>query len=74
MFQGVSVKEWVAKDTYFIMKVEIEMDTELTPEEMGYPGEEGEMSLEASWTIVVSNYNQPISIELPPEAETAIEY
>jgi len=69
-----SVKQWVAKDTYFLMKVEIDMAIELTAEAMGFPGEEGEMTIDLAMTMLVYNYNQPVSIELPPEAEEAIEY
>jgi hypothetical protein len=69
IFQDLSVKEWVAKDTYYLMKLEIDMTAELSAEAMGYPGEEGEMTLDATLTALVYNYNQPISIELPPEAE-----
>ena len=67
-----SVKQWVAKDTYFLMKVEIDMAIEFTAEAMGV--EEGEMTIDSAMTMLVYNYNQPVSIELPPEAEDAIEY
>ncbi len=73
MFDSFSMKEWVAKDTYLPMKVEAEMSIEVTPEEMGYPGEEGEVSFDLSMTILMFNYNQPVSIELPPEAENAMD-
>jgi len=66
-----SVKQWVAKDTYFLMKVEIDMAIELTAEAMGV--EAGEMSIDSAMTMLAYNYNQPVSIELPPEAEDAVE-
>jgi hypothetical protein len=69
-----SAKQWLAKDTYFLMKAEMEMSMELTPEAMGMPEEEGEATIEIAMNMLGYNYNQPVSIELPPEAEEAIEY
>ena len=73
IFKSFSVKQWVAKDTYFLIKVEVDMDMELTPEALGYPDEEGEMAIGMTVSMLAYNYNQPVSIELPPEAEEAIE-
>jgi outer membrane lipoprotein-sorting protein len=72
MFQGYSAKQWIAKDTYFIMKVEIEMDMEVTPELTG-SSEEGKAAMDVTITMLAYDYNQPLSIELPPGAEDAIE-
>ncbi len=71
---SASLKQWVAKDTYFSMKAEIDMAIELTAEAMGYPEEEGEMSITTAINTLAYNYNQPVSIELPPEAEEATGY
>jgi outer membrane lipoprotein-sorting protein len=68
-----SVKQWVAKDTYFLMKVDIDMDLELTPEVMGMPEEEGVATIAIVMKMLAYNYNQPVSIELPPEAKEATE-
>jgi hypothetical protein len=73
VFSSFSVKQWVAKDTYFLMKAEVDMDMELNPEAFGYPEEEGEMAMGIAMNLLAYNYNQPISIVLPPEAEEAIE-
>ena len=74
IFQNFSIKHWIAKDTYFIMKIEIDMITELTPEVQEYFGEEGTISMDTSLVFRAYKYNQPVSIELPPEAEEATEY
>ncbi len=74
IFQSFSIKLWIAKGTYFITKTEIDMITELTPEVQEYFGEEGEMSMDISLVFRAYNYNQLVSIELPPEAEEATEY
>jgi hypothetical protein len=73
IFRSFSVKQWIAKDTYFLMKVEIDTAVELTPEVMGYLGEEEVMSADTTLSFLAYNYNQPVSIVLPPEAEEAIE-
>jgi outer membrane lipoprotein-sorting protein len=73
MLQSYSAKQWVAKDSYLLMKVEVEMSMELTPEIMGSPEGEGEATIHILVTMLVHDYNQPVSIELPPEAEEAIE-
>jgi len=75
MFSSVSVKQWIAKDTYFLIKAEINMvfaSVELTAEALGL---EVGVSLPTDTSIVLLsyNYNQPVSIELPPEAEEAVE-
>jgi outer membrane lipoprotein-sorting protein len=72
MFSSFSVKQWIAKDTYFLTKVEIDMTIESTPELMNYLGEEGERILDIDIDFQAYNYNQPVTIELPPEAEEAI--
>jgi hypothetical protein len=64
-----SVKQWVAKDTYYLMKVDIDMELELTAAAMGAPEEEGVATIAVVLKMLAYNYNQPVSIELPPEAE-----
>ena len=73
MFSGFSVKYWIAKDTYFLAKAEIDMALELTPEALGFPDEEGSLTMDIAMTLLAYDYNQPVSIELPPEAEDAVE-
>lgn len=73
IFSSFSVKQWVAKDNYFLIKAEIDISMESTPELMDYLGEEGETSVDITIIFLAYNYNQPVSIELPPEAKEAIE-
>jgi hypothetical protein len=73
IFKSFSVKQWVAKDTYFLTKAELDMAMELTPEALGYPEEEGIMTMDITIDLLAYNYNQPVSIVLPPGAEEAIE-
>ena len=39
----------------------------------GSPEEEGVVTMDMAVGLLVYNYNQPVSIELPPEAEEAVE-
>ncbi|MBL7165249.1 MAG: hypothetical protein ISS55_02035 [Dehalococcoidales bacterium] len=71
--EGFSVKQWIAKTTFYLIKSEIEMTLEMTPEAMGFPDEEGSLTMEIAMSLLAYDYNQPVSIELPPEAEDAIE-
>lgn len=73
IFRSFSVKQWVAKDTYFLIKAEIDMAVELTPEAMGIPEEEGVVTMDIAMDFLAYNYNQPLSIQLPAEAESAME-
>ncbi len=68
-----SVKIWIAKDTYFLTKAEIDLAIELTSEAMGALDAEGEMAIDMVLTLLAYDHNQPVSIELPPEAEDAVE-
>jgi hypothetical protein len=67
VIRSFSVEYWVAKDTYFLMKAEIEIATELPPETPG------PTKFDISMVLLAYNYNQPVSIALPPEAEETIE-
>ena len=73
MFRDFSVKQWVAKDTYFLAKAEIEMIVELTPGALGFPEEEGEMTMDINITLLAGDYNEAVSIILPSGAEKAID-
>ena len=72
-FKNYSVKEWIAKDTYLLVKAEIEMAMEFDPEAMGIPGGDGDIAMDMTMSMLLYDYNQPVSIELPPEAEDAVE-
>ena len=73
MFKSYSVKMWVEKETSLIVYAALEMYIEATPEMMGVYDEEGFMSINATMNMKFFNYNQPVEIVLPPEAEDAEE-
>ena len=77
-FVSFSVKQWVAKDTYFLTKSEIDISMDITPEFMDAIGGRGELAgmrtanIDGNWLIY--DCNQRVSIVLPPEAKEAVEY
>ena len=73
IFSSYSVKTWIAKDDYFLMKVELDVAVESTPELMEYIGDEGKISMDITIDYLAYDFNEPASIELPPEAEAAVE-
>ena len=71
IIQGVSITQWVAKDTYYTAKIEVMLDMEIDSGDFESATEEGAISINGSFTLELYDYNQPVSIELPPEAEEA---
>jgi len=62
MVRSYSVRQWVEIDTYLLRKAEVhmEMETEGT-------------AVDITMVLLARNHGQPVSIELPPEADNAIE-
>ena len=72
MFKDVSMKVWVTKNTFLVVKSEIDMSMEITGETMGMPEEEGGFTMDMNMSMLMYDHNQPVTIELPPEAEDAV--
>lgn len=70
---NISVKFWIAKDNYYLTRIEYDIALDITPEDLGMPEEEGRVTADMNMIFDVHEINQPISIELPPEAEDAVE-
>ncbi len=73
IIKDVSAKYWIAKDTYYITKGDLTFKVEITPEAMGMPDEEGSVAMDVTMNMRMFNYNKPVSITLPQEAENAVE-
>ena len=71
VIQGISITQWVAEDTYYTMKVQVTIDIELAPEDIGYAEEAESIVINASFEALFYDYNEPVNIVLPPEAEEA---
>ncbi len=74
LYQELSVKEWLAKDSYWVMRVEVEMVMEMGPDDVGATSDDfDQMTMDVDMIMNFYDYNQPVSIELPPEALDAEE-
>ena len=73
IISSFSLNVWVAKDTFFISKAQMEMTLLLTSEVLGTSAGGDEMTLNMILYLQAHDYNQPVSIELPPEALKATE-
>jgi hypothetical protein len=73
MIQKMTIKIWVAKDTYFLMKAVVAMTLVIDAQAMGMPAGEGTATIELSLQMAAHDYNEPVSVELPAEAATATE-
>jgi hypothetical protein len=73
LFKSVTVKEWIAKKTYFPAKLEMTTTVEANAADFGGSAEEGEVTMNITMTIKYSDYNKPVNITLPPEAANAME-
>jgi len=63
---NMSLTGWIAKDTYFVMKAEATFDMATTS-----PDTEEEDTIAIDFNMRLYDYNVPVTIELPPEAEDA---
>ncbi|MFC2004732.1 hypothetical protein ACFLUY_00745 [Chloroflexota bacterium] len=69
MIKDMSFKQWIAQDSYLIMKSETHTVMEISPENVGATVEEFQkITLNQSSVMVFYGYNEPVSIELPAEA------
>ncbi len=64
---NISITEWIAKDTYFVLKAEATMEMTMSPDT------EEEAKVAMDYTMTFYDYNEPVTIVLPPEAEAAID-
>jgi hypothetical protein len=65
---------WISKGSHLPLKTQVALEMTITAGMMGVPvGEMGEidMEIESDSTVVYSNYNEPVVIEVPQEAMAA---
>ncbi|MEA2052423.1 MAG: DUF6612 family protein [Euryarchaeota archaeon] len=65
---NMSMTGWIAKDTYLVMKAEETVDMTTTN-----PDTEEEATIAIDFNMRLYDYNVPVTIELPPEAEAAMD-
>jgi hypothetical protein len=64
---NMTLTEWIAKDTMFVMKSEAAMDMTMNPDT------EEEANVAMDYTMTFYDHNVPVTIVLPPEAESAVD-
>ncbi|NQE52753.1 hypothetical protein C5S29_04100 [ANME-1 cluster archaeon GoMg3.2] len=64
---NTTITEWIAKDTKFVMKAVAAMDMTMSPDT------EEEANVAMDYTMTFYDYNVPVTIVLPPEAESAVD-
>jgi len=74
MYEELSYRIWIAKDSKYVHKIEIKATLALT-DDFVTSGMNGldKMTVDVNGSIEMYDYNTPVSIELPDEAENAIE-
>jgi len=74
LLKEISVKQWIAKDSYLLMKAEVSALLEMRPEDVGATEDDFEkMTIDMDIGARYYDYNQPVDITLPPEALEAEE-
>jgi len=74
LYQELTVKEWVAKDSYWLQRTEVEITMEFRPGDVGAADDDFEkMSIDIGMTMRFYAYDQPFTVVLPPEALEAEE-
>jgi len=74
LYQELSVKEWLAKDSYLLQKTEVELVMEIRPADVGATGDDfDKMTIDINMTMRFYAYGQPFTVVLPPEALDAEE-
>ena len=69
MMKEMSVKQWVAKDSYLFMKTENHILLEILPGNVGASEEDfGKITEDITSGMKFYDYGEPVSIELPEEA------
>jgi hypothetical protein len=74
LYQELSVKEWLAKDSHLLQRTEIEIVMEISPEDVGATSDDFEkMTMDIGMTMRFYAYDQPFTVVVPPEALAAEE-
>ncbi|MDD5082368.1 MAG: hypothetical protein PHU08_03245 [Dehalococcoidales bacterium] len=74
LLKELSYKYWIAKDTHLLAKLQAHMVMEISPEDMQASADDFErMTMDLDLDMKIHDYNQAVSIQLPPEAVSAQE-
>jgi len=74
LFKEMRVKEWIAQDSYQVLKTEVYMQMQMQPADVGATEADFDtMVIDMNMAVRLYDYNQPVSIVLPDEALDAVE-
>jgi hypothetical protein len=74
LFQDVTVQVWVDKDASFIRKMTAAITAVITPDMTSDPSSgQPNLSVNITLDLTLSNYNEGVTITLPPDAQNAAE-
>jgi hypothetical protein len=74
LFKEMRVKEWIAQDSYQVLKSEVYMQMQMKPADVGATEADFDtMTIDMNMAMKLYDYNQPVSIELPEAALDAQE-
>ena len=74
MFNELSYIVWIDTDTNLLKKMSMVMDVDLTAEQAGATEEDFDsLTLYAEVEMTLGEYNEPVTIDLPDEAQDAID-
>jgi hypothetical protein len=74
LIKTMSVKEWIARDSYLLMKAQVDIVMEMRPADVGATSSDfNKMTMDMNVGVSLHDYNQPVSVTLPPEALNAQE-
>ncbi len=71
--KNVEVRQWYAVDTFLPLKGQFKLVMGGNSRDFGFPGEELNLTMTMDLTYNYSKFNEPVELELPPEAEKAVE-
>ncbi len=74
VIQSMALKQWIDKETFLPVKEETQITMGVSPENVQAPASGAEaVSMTMDIVATYHSYNEPVSIELPPEAQNATE-
>lgn len=71
--KNVEVRQWYAVDTFLPLKGQFELVMGGNSRDFGFSGEDLNLTMRMELVHNYSNFNEPVELELPPEAEKAVE-
>jgi hypothetical protein len=72
IIKEIYIKQWIAKDTKFLMKEQVQIKIVISSEDLNVT-KDFTMTIEEKIDVIFYDYNKPVLIELPEEAKSALE-